>query len=772
MSVFDFPRFHFQGLMLVDVGTGNNDDYSFSAVMGPDYPSYEMDPLRQSDSPNVQPLTYGMTDDQWVAWAQVRGEFRAETRARALKAGIPGVSKSEGGAAQRAGGASVWYIPGEWNYYGDMGLTMLDITVASVVPAAGTTITDPAADPVIGAAVSYNNRPDSTGRSTGVLVDINAEDVPASMVVTQFLTVAKDGQALLSGLPTKAVTRFINFQRSYTLNGPNGAGCLFQSIVPVSALPPGTPLLARFAPAQGGVPLTGVIFHYYLYRPLQVINTFKFSDAPSDQNSPWFEKMETLYRKSPNAPGGQPTPGMPLQEVAALMDVNGRNPDYIQVVGTIAPAYGNELDSCPAGRMLVPVESVPAPGATGNANPADPQYLLAPAVVTVNRATGMVSADFSGTFPDRLDDDVYDPLVTASCVKWSFGPVTLTISDGTTRHDVGTVEYTDTAAGNLAGWIFDFPISGLSSEVQALLDTGTFALYGQVSAPGGGTRLAQLLVEQEYLVVSDQACIFGEQLPGGGTLDRFTDDDGIPSPSRIRVFRKGVELAAGDCPPVTVWEYNTTPNQDPGPLTLITTGFGPGQDLTVNAADNGNRLYTFTVQGQAAPPGFTGIRATAQGSDDDGLYPPMQYGKLPLGFAPMINLRILPNNVDYSHYYVPGSDPPVGNATLTFEAIYREVLRNYYLLYPAMNQRIPLNDPEYWNDPEMARRLYERTQLSWWPRAEYMPRTRDLSASRRELLHAWARTFFPGGQIGLDTTSLTSVAPPQPAGPSSPEDPR
>lgn len=767
MSVFDFPRFHFQGLLLVDVGTGNNNDYSFSAVMGPDYPGHEGDPLRQADSPNVQPMTYGMTDDEWVAWARRRGEFRAETRARALKAGIPGVNKAEGGAAARADGSALWYIPGEWNYYGDMGLTMLDVTVASVVPEPGAVITDPLVDDVIGALVSYNNRPDDTGRSTGVLVDINAEDVPASMIMTQFLTVAKGGQALLSGLPTKAVTRFVNFQRSYTLGGPNGAGCLFQSIVPLSALPSDTPLLARFPDQREGVPLTGVVFHYYLYRPLQVINTFKYSDDPSNQDSPWFAQMEALYENGPNAPGGPITPGMPLPDVAALMQKNGRNPDYIQVVGTIAPAYGNEVDSCPTGRMLVPVESIPAPGATGNANPADPQYKLGAAVVTVNRVDGVVSADFSGTFPDMLTDKDFDPLVTGNSVKWPFGPVTLTIGDGAARHDVGAVGYTDTAAGNLAGWIFDFPIAALSPDAQAILDTGTFALWGRLTGTDGVTRDAELLVEQEYLVVSDQACIFGEQLPGGGTLDLFTDDDGTPVPSRIRVFRKGVELAAADCPPVTVWEYDTTPNQAPGPLTLITSAFGLGQDLTVNAGANGNRLYTFTVEGQAPPPGFAGIRPAGE-TGGDGLYPPMAYGGLPLGFAPMINLRILPNNVDYSHYYEPGSHPPVGNATLTFDAVYKEVLRNYYLLYPAMNQRIPLNDPNYWDDPEMARRLYERTQLSWWARAEYMPRTRDLSDSRRELLHAWARSFFPGGQIGLDTTSMT-LAPPQPVGPSSPE---
>lgn len=754
MSIFSFPRIHFKGLLAVNVGTGNNDDYSSAALMGPDYPGYENDPLRQADSPIVQPLTYGMTDDQWVAWAQVRQQFAAvptaegDAAATAKAAALapvdlgPEVNKAEGSITPPAAADAVYYVPGEWNYYGDMGLTFIDALVRSVVTGPGTVVTDPATQPVIGAQVSFNNRPDDTGRSTGMLVDVNAEDVPSSQVLADSVMIAQKGTALLAGTPTKAVTRNINFQRNFNLGGPNGAGCLFQCMIPLSSLG-SSPLVQQFAAEQNGAPLTGVVFHYYMYRPLQEINTFKYPFDPTNPDSPWFAQIEARYRQAAHAPGGVPTPGMTPREVEALFAANGLNPDYVQVVGTFAPAYGGEVASAPVGRSLVPSGRIPANGTRGNAGGPNPTFQLAPAVVNVDYASGTISADFSGTFPDSLQGTDYDPLDTTNNPKWVFGtgPATLYLVSGSQKYRIGDVDYRDTDAGDRVGWIFDFRVGDLPAEAQApsVIDNGTLELWAPVKQTNGTVTDVQLLLEQDYLVVSDQAAIFGEQAAAPQT--QFISDDGNAGPVRIRVFRRGVELAADACPPVTVWEYDTTPNQDPGPLTLVTGTFGPGQDLSVDTGKNGNRLYTFTVQGQAPPPGFTGIRATATGSDTDTLYPPLQYGSLPLAYASMINLRILPN-ADYTQYYVPGTNPPVGNERLTFDVVYEQVLRNYYLLYPAMSKRVPLNDPSYWADPEMAMRLFQRTQLSWWGKAEYMPRTRDLSSSRRALLQAWALRFF------------------------------
>jgi hypothetical protein len=105
---------------------------------------------------------------------------------------------------------------------------------------------------------------------------------------------------------------------------------------------------------------------------------------------------------------------------------------------------------------------------------------------------------------------------------------------------------------------------------------------------------------------------------------------------------------------------------------------------------------------------------------------------------PAISLRILPNAVDFSQYYVdPHAAEPVGNASLTFDVVYQHVLRTYYLLYPAMNQVFPLNSES--DVAKHASAILALTEQSIWMTSGYMPRTRDMSLSRRTLLRAWCR---------------------------------
>ncbi|HEX7138438.1 MAG TPA: hypothetical protein VF219_11350, partial [Vicinamibacterales bacterium] len=106
--------------------------------------------------------------------------------------------------------------------------------------------------------------------------------------------------------------------------------------------------------------------------------------------------------------------------------------------------------------------------------------------------------------------------------------------------------------------------------------------------------------------------------------------------------------------------------------------------------------------------------------------------------APQICLRVLPNNEDFSRYYVdPTSPEPVGNDQLTFDVVFAMVLRTYYLLYPAMNAFIDLSSETA--VAGAAQGIIARTDPSIWMSIHYMPRTRDMSASRRTLLQAWCR---------------------------------
>lgn len=687
MSVFSFPRWNVKGLLIVNVGTGNNDDYSRDQF--PPESPYAGQPVRLADSIQVQALTYGKTDPEWIKWVQEPGEFvsAAPGSPAASVKDRQAMTRAEGLASVMATNSPVTLIPGEWNYYGDMGLTMTGVTVVGATNAGAQV----PSDPLLGAELSFKNRPGAEGRSTAMLIDVNAEDVPCSQVFSDNLMLEKDGQALMNGKPSKGATRWINFQRNTALNGPNGAAAMFQCVVPLAALA-GQPIAGLLpATSPSGRPLAGVVFRYNIFRSLQPINTFKY------EGKAWFDKMVELYQ--------QQDPETRL------------NPDISEIAGTLAPWYEGEMESVPVGRQLVPTDRrICVPAGLNNAGPCSQCpagqscFALAPAIVGVDEAGGWVSLDLSGSLPDALQGTDYDPRRTGNNPKYDFGEIRLVVRQGSESHDFGSIPYQDTEAGDQRGWIFDYP---LPSGALDLIRNGDFFL----TSPTYG----DLLAESRYFVASDQSCIYGQQ---DGPPAQFVNE-GTAGPATVRVFEKGRELDRASCPPMQVWEYDTTPNQSPGPRTLNATGFRAGDPLSVITAAPGNRLFTFTMP--------------------DDPEPPENYSDLNLMVAPQINLRLLPNE-DFSSYYVnPSSPEPVGNERLIFQVIFENVFRNYYLLYPAMNLQVPLNDPEYWADPVMARLLMQRVQRAWWNRAEYMPRTRDLSDSRRTLIEAWCRKIIQNG---------------------------
>jgi hypothetical protein len=84
----------------------------------------------------------------------------------------------------------------------------------------------------------------------------------------------------------------------------------------------------------------------------------------------------------------------------------------------------------------------------------------------------------------------------------------------------------------------------------------------------------------------------------------------------------------------------------------------------------------------------------------------------------------------------------VGNDQLTFDVVYQKVLRTYYLLYPIMNSIFPLNSEAA--VAQSASGILQVTDPKQWMSIHFMPRTRDMSASRRTLLQAWCRKVLAG----------------------------
>jgi len=361
--------------------------------------------------------------------------------------------------------------------------------------------------------------------------------------------------------------------------------------------------------------------------------------------------------------------------------------------------------------MVANDPTIPTPAGTQNNGAPNPAgsgptvFALGPAVL---RRTGMlVSADFAGTFPDH-----YQPGPPATNLKFDFGDVYLTVSAEEEEVTLGPVDYADTAAGDTRGWVLDFDISS-NTLAQQLLDdpAATFALVSPTLGP--------VLNETDYYVVSNQQAIYTEQHGCGSAFL----NQGTTEPASVSVYHRGIELSAAECPAITVWQYRSVPMQDPGLKEAISSDHTPGQPIEVDTSQPGDFVFTFTVAGStdAAPPeSYAGF-----------MYPPAVTN------SPSISLRILPNDEDFGEYYVdPAAVDPVGNDRLTFAVLYEKVLRTYYLLYPVMNF-LPLNSEE--KVTQAAGSILQATDPSQWMKVTFMPRTRDMSASRLQLLQAFCR---------------------------------
>lgn len=401
------------------------------------------------------------------------------------------------------------------------------------------------------------------------------------------------------------------------------------------------------------------------------------------------------------------------QALADLYRHRKMSPATLQIIGTLAPLTdGERILTGPVGRlMIMNAATIKTPGKSNNSGK-DELISLAPAVLRQSGNT--VSADFSGTFPD---DGQGSP-----APKFDFGPVSLMVTGGGTTATVGAVPYTDVNGGDQRGWLFDFDIASNADAKKALQDPeATFSL----SNPTYPTVLA----ETDYYFPSNQQAVYAEQHGPGGLFR----NQGTIEPATVSVYRRGKLLSAADCPPITVWQYQSTPIQSPGDASVLSANFKPGQPLTIDTSHFGNVLLTFTINDAANPA--------------PGGYPPQNYATYssPPYVTNMsaIAVRILPNDEDFSRYYIdPADDEPVGNALLTFAVVYAKVLRTYYLLFPAMNKVIPLNSESAVT--RAAQAILDRTELPLWMTTSYMPRTRDMSSSRRKLLRAWCRKVLMG----------------------------
>jgi hypothetical protein len=403
-------------------------------------------------------------------------------------------------------------------------------------------------------------------------------------------------------------------------------------------------------------------------------------------------------------------------DIETLYQNQQNNPAALQIVGTFAPLFADEkIITGPVGRLLVANDTtIPTPAGTrNNGATINGKVFIGLGPAVLQSKANAISVDFSGTFPD------FFKTISAPNPKYDFGPVTLVVSNASGSAHIGPVDYADTDSGDRRGWIFDFDISSKPDAQKILQDPeAKFSLQH--------ATLGTVLAETDYYFVSNQQGIYAEQ---NGAGDFFLNQ-GSSEPATVAVYHRGLELSPAQCPPISVWQYRSVPIQSPGDVESIDTNFKPGQPIEVDTSQPGNFLFTFSIGSTAG-------------------FPPQSYntfmGPPTITNAPSISLRILPNDEDFTSYYVdPSAAKPVGNAQLTFDVVYQKVLRTYYLLYPIMNSVIPMNSEAQVTAaaPDILR-MTDPAQTPWMS-SGFMPRTRDMSASRRTLLHAWCRKVSPG----------------------------
>ncbi|MEM7094483.1 MAG: hypothetical protein AAF567_15885 [Actinomycetota bacterium] len=654
MSIFDYPRINFSGLLRLNPGTANNDDY---AQPGSGQNLIDVDGNEEAmglmDSINVSPRMFNERDDHaYREWIQKAHPF-----------------SSPGGHTQHT-------IPAEWNYYGDMSSTPVDITVKGVQPGdvrPWSNLERDILDQMVGARLDFY----------GNITDVNPEgQPPATQFFMNDLSLRSPDQVWLESTAadkvrvSKGVGLWINFFRNVSLGADDGAGTSIHQVIrgDLSNIP-------GFGNADG------MVMRSYIYRPIFPPNIRNLGDDAFNT------MMEHWYR------------------------VHRTSPKTLQIMGTLAPWYDHEPAAMPPGRQLISRHTnLDTKGFTKNNGSG--KLALAPAVAhrinPPDSTVDVLAVDFSGSFPDHFVSDDDNPKYRLE------GAVLLRVVNGSEHHDMPVEYMTDHDA---KGWILEFDLSDQTLARELLDGGGTLQV---ILRPNDGKPEVKLLDEVDYYIVTDQLAVYAERHTAKELMFR---NQGSEEPVILSVYHRGERMARADAPTIDMWWYRSAPIQSPGDAPDTPRQVEVEQSIWLNTERPGARLLTFRAHGETNPP----RDEFPPKKFGDFAYPPA-FG---VTWAPQISLRILPDDHYEEHFVEPGAAEPVTKPHVDFHFVYENTLRTYALLFPSMNNKIDLSSEEAMR--RFAAYVLAAVDPEFWMSVRFMPPTRDLSAGKRRLLQAWCR---------------------------------
>jgi hypothetical protein len=308
-------------------------------------------------------------------------------------------------------------------------------------------------------------------------------------------------------------------------------------------------------------------------------------------------------------------------------------------------------------------------------------FQLGPAVARVDRERRVISLDLITAFPER----------DRTLEKVNVGPVSLRVRHLENGREetiaLGPVAY-DRAAYEATAGVVDVPYH---PDAEPRLEGGQLLLVHDHSD-------AVLLSEGESMVETDDRAVYLQE----GETRRIV----------LRAVERGHPPGTGFR--VRIEEYVTTgikglPDTPAVPATRIV-------DIPEETSVGRDGTGSVTLMGRR--PGTCVIRFVPMDT------PPARFEPMTDFFT---NVRVLPAD-DYDH---------IPDEQLSYDFIYQQVLRYYHIIYPAMSRRIN------WGDQERVRenvdQILERISKRGWHSSGYMPRTRELSDGKRNLLERWCR---------------------------------
>lgn len=729
MSVLSFPRIYFNGYMQWNVDTTNNNDY---------VPVYD-------------------AADAALDWAYLATMEPPITPSNFQEAFRPWVVKPTGDSCPPTPPPAVnqdncnddptCHMASRWNYFGNQGASFVQYQDYVTVTTGGALAHgQPAAsdDPILNQPLKINGR----------LVDIN----PVSPFCSQiyFSTVNAGSSTTYIGGP--------QYQRMYSrsflaprniasdLIIAGAVGTVFQTTIPTSTVTSGnagdSPLLAALLQALQAPGAAGLMLRFSAYNTLYYQNGILNGTTQQPRTC---DELTQMYQS------GQVF----------------TNPAYSRLVGVIGVWNEGELSTAPGGRMLVPNAVATPVSASSLAKAEAPKVRVegharvhiaaTPTAITtaadvpaaqpavplplgaiqaeVNASAGIVSLDLLNAIPEY----------TSGGTKFDYGDFDLgaQMPDGTFNviGSFGFDQY-DQSAYEANGGIVDVPFAcGVTAQ-----DVSEWSAGGLLALRNQGTVVS---LEAPLTVQTDDRGVYVDECRVQ-TITLQVLYKGEPAPAGTKVA-----LAQYYPWPLIVstgqWVLFGTqpPSGGDGPFCNVTPAqpyltFPDGDVTTVGA----NGTATLRIAPQAA--GFPIVAFYPYLADQTPPTPQAQvtfgftnYQTYTIGTAYFSAVRALPFDnalvsrfVDCWNGTGAYAGQPKYSESAAWQFVYDNIFYVYDMLYPAMDQIIPLGNQQ--QVQTNIKVILERISETIVDTTGFMPVTREMSAAKRLILETWGGLVLAG----------------------------